>query len=318
MRLAAVMLLLCAGLAPARADATDELTQAIDQRYSHRDTRLVDWPRLFKSYVPKLKAAPTPAAFAQIAGQLLANATDIHVTIQVDGRTLQPFHGEARGNYELSLVASLIPGVKSGPSCVSAGRSSDGIGYLLIGAWSEACALFANRALDQLAGVPSLVVDVRPNRGGDERLAAQFAGRFLEKEALYALVDTRAAGAFSEKQPRLLAPSAAAHFRGRVAVLMGPACAGGNEAFLLMMRATGARLIGGRSFGSSGNPQPVRLSNGVTISLPSWREYTPGGALIEAAGIAPDMSVYWPDPPEEDVVLRAALETLRHTNRLGR
>jgi C-terminal processing protease CtpA/Prc len=84
-----------------------------------------------------------------------------------------------------------------------------------------------------------------------------------------------------------------------------------NESFLLMMRAAGAKLLGGRSFGSSGNPLPHRLSNGVVVNLPSWREYQSNGTPLEGNGILPDRTVAWPGVPTDDVVLRASLSELQ-------
>lgn len=64
-----------------------------------------------------------------------------------------------------------------------------------------------------------------------------------------------------------------------------------NEAFLLMMRAAGAKLVGERTLGASGNPQPVDLGNGVTVYLPWWRAYQADGSPFEGVGITPDVEV---------------------------
>ena len=94
--------------------------------------------------------------------------------------------------------------------------------------------------------------------------------------------------------------------------LMGPANLSSNEAFLLMMRAAGSKLIGQRSAGSSGNPQPHELGNGVTVFLPSWKAMLLDGSPLEGVGVAPDVEVATKpaDFEKEDPVLRAAVAEL--------
>jgi carboxyl-terminal processing protease len=80
-------------------------------------------------------------------------------------------------------------------------------------------------------------------------------------------------------------------YPGPVVVLTGPLIMSSAESFLLMMRVAGATLVGGRSRGSSANPQPVDLGNGITLMVPSWRALLVDGTCFEGVGIAPDVEV---------------------------
>ena len=95
-------------------------------------------------------------------------------------------------------------------------------------------------------------------------------------------------------------------------VLMGPANVSSAEAFLLMMRqAPRCTLMGDSSYGSSGNPKPVALANGVTAFLPSWVALTLDEDSLEGNGVSPDVAVAFPDePPDEDPLISAAVEWL--------
>ena len=100
----------------------------------------------------------------------------------------------------------------------------------------------------------------------------------------------------------------------RVAVLMGQANVSSAEAFLQMMnQVPGCTLVGERSYGSSGNPQPVDLGNGVTAFLPSWKAMFPDGTPLEGKGIEPDIAVKATEAElrDRDPVLEAALKALR-------
>jgi len=86
------------------------------------------------------------------------------------------------------------------------------------------------------------------------------------------------------------------------------------ESFLLMMkRVPGDRLVGSRSYGSSGNPKPHDLGNGVLVHRPSWQDLMPDGKLLEGVGVEPDVA--GPARPSDfvrgDPVLEAALRVLR-------
>jgi len=95
--------------------------------------------------------------------------------------------------------------------------------------------------------------------------------------------------------------------------LIGRYCMSSNESFILMMKAAGATLVGERTYGSSGNPKPHELANGVTIFLPSWKDMLPEGSVLEGVGVAADVEVKT-QPAEfekQDPVLDKALATLR-------
>ena len=90
------------------------------------------------------------------------------------------------------------------------------------------------------------------------------------------------------------------------------------EAFLLMMKqVAGCKLIGQKSYGSSGNPKPHELGNGVTVYLPSWKAMRPDGTCFEGEGIKPDIAVKTSaiELGDRDPVLESALKFLREPYR---
>ena len=86
------------------------------------------------------------------------------------------------------------------------------------------------------------------------------------------------------------------------------------EAFVLMMKQVpGCKIIGEPTQGSSGNPKPYDLGNGVTVYLPSWKAMLPDGTCFEGKGIRPDILVKARQEQitTEDPVIEAALKELR-------
>jgi hypothetical protein len=298
--------------------AVATLRRAIATRYSYRDRVVKDWSSLFSNAEPALVEASSPMEFARRAGQMLRAAQDGHLFLKV-GETTVPSHTlDLRANGDPERLRKLVRNWKQANKIVASGRFPDDIGYILIASWEGNAAAFtpAHEALDSLATAKGLVLDMRFNSGGDERIAQDFAARFVESRTLFAqhrLRDPLAASGWSPTQRRFIEPVADANrrFKGRVAVLMGRRCFSSNETFLLMMRhGAKAKLIGERSYGSSGNPQPIDLRNGVRLRLPSWEALDAAGNLIEGSGITPDIAAVPGDDPAQDGVLDAALQWL--------
>jgi hypothetical protein len=68
-----------------------------------------------------------------------------------------------------------------------------------------------------------------------------------------------------------------------------------------------------RSAGSSGNPKPHDLGNGLVLMLPSWRDLSREGKGLEGVGVEPDITVETTPATftKSDPVLAKALEHLR-------
>jgi hypothetical protein len=294
--------------------AIERLKTAIDEDYSYRDLHEVDWDAAFASAADHLAAAATPLEFAKRTAVLLAPAKDMHLWLQVGDWHVPSFQPRVAMNLNPPALERAIPGLDlEGPVAVS--RLRDGITYILIATWSGDTMLdAAYEALRDADATKGLIVDVRPNGGGSEGLAQEFAGCFLDATRVYSKHLTRRAGAFSPMRERRVGPNPQGpKYRGKVAVLMGPANMSSCESFLLMMKQVpGCTLVGERSYGSSGNPQPVDLGNGVTAFVPSWKDLRPDGTCLEGEGVAPDMEVKADqnDFAASDPVLDAAVAVL--------
>jgi hypothetical protein len=301
--------------------AIEQLHRAIDEKYSYKDIRKVDWDRLFREKGDALRRAESPERFATVAGELLANAKDKHIWLYVGEQRFGSYVNPVRPNVNFAKLKDLVPRWQKRSAAVYTGQFPDGIGYIYIESWGADNTEALEQtyvAIWEFSGAPGLVVDVRMNGGGSEPLAQDFAGCFVDKPKLYAQHVYRAAnepGGFTQPHNRMLQPNKRRpKYRGKVAVLMGPVNMSSCEAFLLMMKQVpGCKLIGATSQGSSGNPKPTELGNGVTAYLPSWKAMRPDGACFEGEGIRPDVhvAVTQSQLASRDPVLEAALTLLR-------
>ncbi|MBI4510628.1 MAG: Ig-like domain-containing protein [Deltaproteobacteria bacterium] len=259
-----------------------------------------------------------PAATARIAARLLGHARDVHIWLEAEGERIATHSAAITANYDGATRRRLLSEAKERGPCLSTGRFGAGLGYLEVRSFDKhACVGFdksLHEAFDDLKGMDRLVIDVRSNRGGDERLARSVAAHFISRPVVYAkhvVRDATAPLGFSGPHSRALEPaSPGSSYSGKVVVLMGPANMSSAEAFLLMMRAAGAKLVGARSRGASGNPQPVDLGNGVVVYLPSWKAMRADGSPLEGEGILPDVEVNASHFKRRDPVVAAAMKIL--------
>ncbi len=305
--------------------AVQELRRVIDEEYSYRDLRGVDWPGLFVQYRPALLQAKTAAQFAEVAITLLSQAKDLHITVAVGNQTVPTFVPPVNSNINVALLAQIVPNFSQRSSAVYAGRFPDGISYVLIATWSQdsAAALEAvYPILWEAASGSGLIVDVRPNGGGNEILAQQVAGCFVEEPHIYVrdlLRSSQSPGGFTPPVDKILLPNEKRpRYRGPIAVLMGRVNVSSCERFLLMMKQVpNCTLIGEKSYGASGNPLPHDLGNGVTVMIPSWKALRPDGTGLEGEGLEPDVEIHATKEQLAvgDPVLDAALVWLRQGRR---
>ena len=310
--------------APARRTALDReavaiLKQAVDEDYSYRDLRKVDWEQQFREFSPRLESAGQARRFAELAAQMLAPAQDVHLWLRVEGEIIPSYRRRAAWNVAVNRLPRFVPSWQRRSEVICTGEYGDGIRYLYIGGWPGDARQELEPAYEQLAdaaeaGKP-LIVDVRANGGGDEELAGEFAACFIERPILYARDRLRRDGRFSPVYERSLRPNRGRpKFRGRVVVLAGAGTVSSCESFVMMMKQVpGCTLLGEPTAGCSGSPRPADLGNGVVAVLPSWQDLRLDGTCLEGQGFAPDIVVKSSsaDFEQGDPVLEAALKLLR-------
>ena len=297
------------------------LKEAINKNYSYRDIRGVDWDKLFAEYGGRLKNAKTAREFAKLAAELLVNAKDKHIWVKVDEENFPCYFKKVSPNANLSKLPEYVENFRKLNDVVCVGKFDDGVGYIYIDTWpgdQRDMIEPVYEAIWEFAGAPGIIIDVRGNGGGAEPLAREVAGCFIDERKLYAKHVNRVSGAdsgFSDVHERHLEPNKRRpRYRGKTAVLSGPVVMSSCESFVLMMKQVpDCKIIGMTTQGSSGNPKPTELGNGVTVYLPSWKDLRPDGSCFEGEGIEPDIGIITTDEDFEnkDPVIDAALIYIR-------
>lgn len=130
-------------------------------------------------------------------------------------------------------------------------------------------------------------------------------------------------GEFSDWHYMVVSPTAedgTYFYRGRVAVLVDPACFSATDVFAAAFRGVpNVILVGTPTGGGSGQSRPVKLPrSGIELNLSSMVSFQWDGNLFDGVGVPPDLLVQ-PEPTdfigETDTVLEAAIEVLKEPRR---
>lgn len=293
------------------------LMKTLEGRYSYYDLRIENWKALVKQHEPAIMSAKTDRGFAAAAANMLRPTEDLHLNLQLGERTFATGSRAIDSLFRYPLIGKYAT-VKKVADNIVAGRTKDGIGYLMIGTWAGVDTERIAGALTELADTKALVVDVRANAGGNEILAREVAQWFVEGSKVYAKHRVR-----KKAGPKGFGPVSKRTIKGNkadqsydrpVALLTSRYVMSSNEAFVLMMKqGRDCVVVGQPTFGSSGNPQKFDLGNGVTIRVPCWQAMQPDETPFEGEGIQPDEFVpcLADDLKTRDPILEKALELLR-------
>ena len=302
-----------------------ELMEILKNEYSYFDRKKIDWKKLERRHRKRIASAKTTQKWVDRVVRMLSVAEDLHMTLEFGGSLRGTFIRNVRPNFDLEGVKAAISGLQQRNRAVWTGRTEGDFGYVLIAGWDRKLEQELGElqsVLEAFRGTQGLIIDVRPNSGGDENLARAVASWFIEGEKVYAKNAYRNAHSktgFGRTYSRTIKGNDAPRtYEKPVCVLMGRANMSSCEAFLLMMKqGRDVTLLGSRSYGSSGNPKPFELENGVIVNVPSWKAMRPDGTPFEGEGLLPDIKIkVSPDRLKtSDPIIERALKHLRDPNK---
>jgi len=298
--------------------AFDQLWEAFDQKYAMFALRSeVDWAKLREQFRPKALASKNTYEFALVCAEMLKNLRDLHVWLTATGADVPVFSRPRSVNANPQAYRTILGGLKQ-EGRVAWAVTTNRIGFIAIFGWDDfKVPAECGEALEHMRDTRGLIVDVRLNGGGGEPLAGEFAGRFLEKESVYAYSQFRDGPShtnLTEKYARKVAPRGPWRYNRPVVLLIGQKCMSSNESFIGMMTGDPeVTTMGDHTCGSSGNPEIEHLPLDMTVSVPQWIDYLPDGTPLDERGFQPQV----PFKPEtgafagdRDDLLTAALARL--------
>jgi len=278
----------------------------------------VDWNKLRDEFRPKALASQSSQEFANVCAEMLKPLRDLHLWLTLNGRGVPVFNRPRSSNANPAAYRAMLGNLKQ-EGRVAWAVTEDKIGFLVIYGWNnERIPAQCNQVLNNMRNTRGLIVDVRLNGGGSEDLAMDVAGRFLKTRFVYAYSQFRNGPKHTDltaKFERTVVPRGPWRYDRPVVLLIGQKCMSSNESFVAMMSGDpDADIMGDHTFGSSGNPEIIKLPLNMTVSVPRWTDYLPDGTPLDERGFQPQVK-FEPEPGafegNRDDLLTAALERLR-------
>jgi hypothetical protein len=300
--------------ADARA-AFDEVWGAFDKEYACFVLRpKLNWSKLKKTYRKQLENATTVFETAAVIDALLANLENLHVWVKAGDDWLPGYTRDRPLNANWDAIEQAVGPLAKAGTNLHWGRKGK-IGYLNVHGLSDPkLPEQFDAALEGLKDTRKLIVDLRFNGGGDELLARQVAGRFVDKERVYSKNRYRSGPRHDDlgkELPRAFKPRGPWRYDKPVVVLWGRKTLSSAESMALMFaQCPQVTTMGAATGGSSANPRRVELKCGIVVNLPRWLDMDPDGAPIEHAGVKPKKLVKAKPSDfsaQRDPVLEAAL-----------
>jgi C-terminal processing protease CtpA/Prc len=204
-----------------------------------------------------------------------------------------------------------------------------GFGYLKITSFSDNDVLSIQvweRAIEffNQNEIPGVIIDMRYNGGGSGWLADQMAAYFFDEEIVVGNTArySKDTGEFymdPGDEAVMIPPREALRYKGKVAVLVGPACASACEFFSYAMTINDRAVIVGQypSDGAGGSVEQFLMPENIFTQITIGRAVDAEGNIhLEGKGVVPTAKV--PVTVEtlqqqangEDVILQAAAEAL--------
>ena len=168
------------------------------------------------------------------------------------------------------------------------------IGYIRISRWTGNNLISEfDQILQKFKTTKGIIIDVRGNSGGNDRLADLVNGRFVEKPVVSSIDFWRKSGSDTyQKSVGWVKPRGPWRYEGRVAALIDEGSMSACEHFVSGLEAMGfVLLVGTPTNGAGGGPTSVTLPDGSKVRISRALGIRANGIVFEGHGIPPHIEI---------------------------
>jgi len=318
------------------ASSPEEIFETVwrtfDERYALFEVKSIDWENLGDEYRSQINATTGEEELFNIITGMLSHLNDNHVTLSAESLG-RDFCAGFLGSYfnEIGFSAAMeilqqrpMPDIyfQTTPREVRDsgflyGLVGDGIGYLHFGGFEDVdkSAEAVDEILEVFGDARAMIVDVRHNSGGDDRVGKAIADRFADMKRLYMVTRDRNGpdhDNFAEPKYWHIEP-AERTFTGPVVLLTSRLSLSAAENFALAMKVLPhVTIVGDTTSGCFADNEWHDLPNGWRFSLSKNLFVDADGRCWEGEGVHPDIKVEGNGADGEvDPIVDFALDFLR-------
>jgi len=278
----------------------EHLWKTYDRNYALFGAKHIDWDALYKVYRPRVTAKTTDDELFQIISDMLGNLNDNHVGLSSPKRRFQSgILGQMKmEDFGLDLVKQKYLKGKAKPlvdGIFDYGWLTDSIGYFHFRGFGrmEQTEAAIDQIIKEFKDAKAIVVDVRGNGGGDDRVGKLIADRFADRKRLYMKTAIRNGARHDDFTPWkywYVEPGGPLQFTKPVILLTHRFSVSAAENFTLAMRVLPhVTVVGDATSGVFADVYGDRLPNGWSFRVSFKLFIDPSGFCWEGIGVPADI-----------------------------
>lgn len=288
----------------------------IQEEYSYLSFKKYSIPQIIKKFEIKFKNCKSKNEFINLLTQVINLFEDPHMYFQdLDNKKYysSKFNKTNYKNYDHKLLyKKYLKGKLIYSSNLGVIANYNDILYVNFFSWlnqekNEILKLLTlfKRELE-LNKSKKIIIDLRSNSGGDDRISRLLLEIFIpkNKKILIGTYKFRLDKLNPEKignETKIIENNKSEkYFELDLSILIGNDCMSSNEYIIQGFESLRnidenhmkrINLIGDKTFGSSGNPKSFKFDNLIEIMIPSWISYDRKGELFEEKGVEPNIKI---------------------------
>lgn len=227
--------------------------------------------------------------------KLIKSSDEVKLVVNRDGNDL---------NFTLNTAKLNNPSVDDK---IIDGDNGNKIGYLKISKFNETAYEQFYEKLNKIevAGINSLIIDLRDNTGGYLSAATKISEMFLQKgKVIYSLNE--------QSSTKTTYDETDDERNYKVYILVNGNSASASEILAAALKDSyGAKLVGTTTYGKGKVQKTSKLSDGTMYKYTSAKWLTPSGECIDGVGLKPDIEISNGDELLKDLVLEKAIEEIQ-------
>ncbi|WP_420151049.1 S41 family peptidase [Spirosoma sp.] len=305
----------------------DYLWKEYDLMYATFDPKKIDWEAAYRTYRPLITEKTTDAELYQAMTKLLDVLDDNHVYLRPTADTKLPWYsggilGRTTVNdYNSDVVKTYLTHTKAITHEFVCSTIKQNVGYILLKGFENNYGTYEktmDSVLTYLKDTKGIIIDLRDNGGGEDRVAQYVANRFASERHLSFTARMRNGPRHSDFAPELTfytEPAGRFQYTKPVVVLTNLWSFSSAETFMLaMVQNKQVTQIGDVTGGAFSDALPRDLPNGWSFRVPIADVRDANGRSLEGIGIMPKIRIK--NTPElikagHDRVLERAIELLQ-------
>jgi hypothetical protein len=288
----------------------EHLWKTFDEKYAIFDAKGVDWKALYRVYRPKASRAKSDDELFRILSDLLGHLNDNHVSLESKnpdryysaGYLYQRYYEAGIDTFRQRMAQRPVPesrfakGLQERADGIFAfGWADEGVGYFHFRGFgnSEASRAAIDEIVRTFADARAVIIDVRHNGGGDDRVGKLIADRFADRKRLYMTTRVRKGAGYSDFEAAkewYVEPDGPLQFTKTVLLLTDRTSISAAENFALAMKVLPHVIqVGDITSGCFADRAGETLPNGwsFSYSINLFLDHT--GFCWEGIGVPPEI-----------------------------